>query len=362
MGASPSALSVVKLKELAVAGPFTRRAAAWTYAGEDLVDRDSTIVFLDWDDTLFPSTWVQRMQRRMEQEGKTYDLHGHPKMKALGLEIASFLKAAAQVGHVFIVTAAAHNFIRKCCRVCFPELLKVFDTLHVTIIYARPSPPSTLEPSTPHTPHTPHEHAESIETWKEVVFRKVLAAPHERPLVPRLARFYGSPGWRNVLGYGDQWTDHSALRNAAAPLEAPSLIKTVKAHSSEKGLTPASLALELRLVRRMLPHLFGLETGCSYDLDDPAVRKIFDFPLESGESRPASSKNPFSNSTRIVPLALTPPQRSLVLRPIAPPALGSDPSGATASIATEKVETDLDTQSTQTIPDYVQDSPLFLKV
>ena len=62
----------------------------------------------------------------MEQEGKTYDLHGHPKMKALGLEIASFLKAAAQVGHVFIVTAAAHNFIRKCCRVCFPELLKVF--------------------------------------------------------------------------------------------------------------------------------------------------------------------------------------------------------------------------------------------
>ena len=40
----------------------TKRVAS--YSGTDFVERDSTAVFLDWDDTLFPSSWLQeRIQR-----------------------------------------------------------------------------------------------------------------------------------------------------------------------------------------------------------------------------------------------------------------------------------------------------------
>ena len=35
----------------------TKRVAS--YSGTDFVERDSTAVFLDWDDTLFPSSWLQ---------------------------------------------------------------------------------------------------------------------------------------------------------------------------------------------------------------------------------------------------------------------------------------------------------------
>ena len=38
------------------------------YAGTDLTERDSTVVFLDWDDTLFPSTSddPDPLRRRMQ--------------------------------------------------------------------------------------------------------------------------------------------------------------------------------------------------------------------------------------------------------------------------------------------------------
>ena len=40
-----------------------------TYAGPESTVRDSTAVFLDWDDTLFPSTWVQNMQHQYQKAG-----------------------------------------------------------------------------------------------------------------------------------------------------------------------------------------------------------------------------------------------------------------------------------------------------
>ena len=68
--------------------------------------------------------------------------------------------------------------------ICFPKVLKVLDALQVTVTYVRP--------------HGELEHVEPIEQWKEVVFRRMLQAPHERPLVPLLARFYDSLGWQNA--------------------------------------------------------------------------------------------------------------------------------------------------------------------
>ena len=139
------------VKELHTPGPFSRRASTTidyketkriaTYAGPELTARDSTALFIDWDDALFPSTWVQMMQLRYKKAGQPFDLQSMRKMKEmqeLSSEIKAFLLAASKVGHVFLVTAAAHGFVRKCCRIFFPELRKVLDDLQVTIIYARP--------------------------------------------------------------------------------------------------------------------------------------------------------------------------------------------------------------------------------
>merc|ERR1719487_1146083 len=138
----------------------------------------------------------------MQQRVRGLHLLRHdPAIRALCTEIISFLCRASRIGHVFLVTASAPDFIAKCCSICFPELTPVFDDLKVTVIYARPR----------------YEEVErdSVETWKEITYRKVLQGRSIRPLVPALARFYGAPMWSLILSYGDEWSDHAALRSAA---------------------------------------------------------------------------------------------------------------------------------------------------
>jgi hypothetical protein len=234
-------------------------------------------------------------------------------MKVLCSEIVSFLSTASRIGHVFIVTAASHDFIRKCCRVCFPELLNVIDALQVTIIYARPTGDAELD--------------EPIETWKEVAFRRALEAPHMRPLRPALARFHGSAGWQSIISYGDQWTDHTSLLKAAAAFAPNSSIKTVKALCPEEGLKPGEMAQELIHLGRMLPSLAALETGCSYDLDDPEIRSAVEFPAQpSGESKSPSSRSPLSSFYRTNPVT---PKHPPYLTPKTPKSSSSASTMAT---------------------------------
>jgi hypothetical protein len=337
-------LSFDKLKEASAAGPFSRRASAHgayeetkrisNYAGSDLLDRDTTAVFLDWDDTLFPSTYVKDVQRRCSATQQPLDLYNNPKMKVLAREIKSFLCAAARVGHVFIVTAATHNFVRKCCRICFPELLNVLDDLQVTVIYARPIGDAEVE--------------EPIENWKRAVYSKILHAPHLRPLPPQLARFYDSTGWRNIISYGDQWTDHTSLLSAAASSEPQLGIKILKAHCTEDGLFPGSLAQELRVVGRMLADLAALDVGCTYDLDKPDVRCAFELPVQNGPSSPSSSLS-IGFLSRDVSQALTPKsKRSASSSSISEP--GTTPVHGQVFKNSIYCGTD-----TETNPDYLQD-------
>jgi hypothetical protein len=221
---------------------------------------------LDWDDTLFPSTWVQKQQRLCRETGQPVRLHQDPSIKVFGVELAAFLCAASRVGHVFIVTASAHDFVTKCCRVCFPDLLPVLDALKVNIIYARPQHERLSNEA------LYQNSGKQVEKWKEAVFGRILEAPFLRPIVPSLARFYKAEGFYHVLGYGDQSTDHTALRNAAAVVSPQSLIKTVKARPATDELTAAAMARELTTVGRLLHHLVTYDSGCSYDLSEPAVR------------------------------------------------------------------------------------------
>merc|ERR1719181_173325 len=91
-----------RLKEATPCGPFSqrrdRKLEAYeeakrlsSYSGEDLVPRDHTVIFLDWDDTLFPSTWLQMYQRCCQETGQAIRLQGDPAIRLLASEIEAFL-------------------------------------------------------------------------------------------------------------------------------------------------------------------------------------------------------------------------------------------------------------------------------
>jgi hypothetical protein len=226
------------------------------YRGLDLIARDATAVFLDWDDTLFPTTWVQMKQRSCKEAGKPFQARDSPTVKALCTEIISFLSGVSRIGHVFIVTASARGFIDKCCRICFPQLMHVLDELKVTVIYARPLEDVAVN--------------EPVELWKEAAYATVLRGRSIRPLVPELARFYDAPQWSHVLSYGDAWTDHSALRRAMAAFSPDSVLKVVKA--SEGSLSAEGTSRELKMVGSLLRRVACVEVDFPFDMDSAQDR------------------------------------------------------------------------------------------
>jgi hypothetical protein len=231
------------------------------YAGPEFVPRDGTAVFLDWDDTLFPTNWVQIQQRSAKAAGRPCHFHDDPSCKALCSELIAFLCTVSRIGHVFIVTASTHGFIKKCCRICFPKLLPVLDALNVTVLYSRPQ-------------NCEAEWDETVEMWKEAAYRTLLHGPFIRPLKPALSRFYNSKGWSHVLSYGDTWSDHTSLVSAAAAVSPESIHACLKARPSHLALSAEALSKELIIAGRLLRELAHVEMDCSYDLDDAQLRVL----------------------------------------------------------------------------------------
>jgi hypothetical protein len=199
-------------------------------------------------------------QRRYKEAGRPFLLEQMPSMKALCDRITSFLCEVSRIGHVFIVTASAPNFIAKCCRICFPKLLPVFDVLQVNIVYARPKY---------------HEaDNEPVASWKEFAYRTVLLGRSIRPLVPALARFYDAPGWSHILSYGDDWGDHASLRDAVAAVSPESVLKVVKARPAEVALSADAISTELKTVGRLLQHVARVDVDFPFDMGDAQVRAL----------------------------------------------------------------------------------------
>jgi hypothetical protein len=237
------------------------------YSGLDLLERDSTAAFLDWDDTLFPSSWLMTMRDISMKEGKgDLRLELDPEITILYTEIVSFLKEVTRFAHVFILTSGAYGHVEKCCRIAFPQLLPILDALQVTILYSRPS--------------YGLEKVECVQEWKIAVFEKVLTPSFYRPLLPKQRRFYEKPdGWGSVLSYSDAWGDHEAIQEAVASWSPQCRVKLVKAREVEpstglrSGLAPTALAKELRTASSLLEHLARTDEDCTYDLDDPEDRE-----------------------------------------------------------------------------------------
>jgi hypothetical protein len=243
------------------------------YAGRALVARDRTAVFLDWDDTLFPSSWVQVQQRICKEAGRPCLLRDDPTVQLLCKDIITFLCTVSRLGHVFIVTASTYGFVTKCCRVCFPELLQAFDELNVSILYARPQ---FWEADN-----------EPVEMWKHTAYRTLLGGRFIRPLMPALARFHDAPVWSHVLSYGDSWSDHTTLKSAIEVVSPESVHMALKACPAKLALSAEALSNELIMAGGLLRHFDAFEVDCSYDLEDPQVRRLVQ-DLTSSNSYPAA--------------------------------------------------------------------------
>jgi len=181
--------------------------------GSDLAPfrMEDTFLIFDWDDTLLPTTWIEKQGLRLdghspseEQELELQRMTEHAKLT---------LKAAKALGEVILVTNAERGWVELSCQKFMPGLCESLQD--VRILSAR----STYE----------HQGVAQPSEWKYLAFQRELERfceePH--PLSGETDTVAGVTRRRNVISIGDSPHEREALIRVTAHMP-DSRVKAVK--------------------------------------------------------------------------------------------------------------------------------------
>lgn len=141
------------------------------------------LIIFDWDDTLFPTTWLK--EQGLLADGVTMSAEQQAHLERVANQVSSTLHLAMELGKVVIVTNAQQGWIEMSCTKFTPALTSLLRT--IDIVSAR----SSFE-----------HYTKAASEWKRMAFA------HEVDL------FYGSGHSgqeRNILSIGDSLHEQQAL-------------------------------------------------------------------------------------------------------------------------------------------------------
>jgi len=169
------------------------------------------LIIFDWDDTLFPTTWV--LSHGFLKTDKAANSQQQRLLARLAWHVERTLKTAAQHGRVVIVTNAKQGWIESTCQQFMPS---VFNLLGKTV-----SARSTYEGQD----FTPCE-------WKRLAFVRETELLYDQPIDSQ---------HQNIVSVGDSFHELHALKamtegvhnvcgKAVKFLQSPSIMELIEQH------------------------------------------------------------------------------------------------------------------------------------
>lgn len=162
----------------------------------------STTMILDWDDTIFPTTWVredcglnwkfsidqqlEEGERRSVIEGLLANLHA-------GLE--GFFDEAIATCNISIVTLAKRPWVETSAKNFMPELWKIVEKYDLPIIYAQEGIDKGMSKEYAKDEFKSDEQVENF--WTRVKSRAIIRE------IEKYHGAYEGQTWKNVISFGD---------------------------------------------------------------------------------------------------------------------------------------------------------------
>lgn len=188
-------------EKVADEAPHSSSSSCQTASGDAYTDdqdnfsREETLFIFDWDDTVLPSTWVQREGLRLDSASKVSEAQRGRLAEAATTGAATLL-AAKRHGTVVLVTNAERGWIELSCQKFLPTLYPMLENVRLVSARTTYEGPSCASPR----------------DWKLHAFAAEIAR-HYSPGVLRsgLKR-------KNVFSLGDSVHEREALMTATATL------------------------------------------------------------------------------------------------------------------------------------------------
>eukprot|EP00440_Ansanella_granifera_P018672 gb/GFBE01020286.1/.p1 GENE.gb/GFBE01020286.1/~~gb/GFBE01020286.1/.p1 ORF type:complete len:355 (+),score=88.94 gb/GFBE01020286.1/:1-1065(+) len=248
------------------------------------IDTSETVIFFDWDDTLFPTTEIFDHWGFQSQEGSALDVE-EPELDAQQKQMLKnwkeslqrLLKAAMELsGHCAIVTNAQPAWVESCLRRFAPDLLPLFsEPGGPEVVYARQVLKDLRRKKKVRDQDSlnPVKYPNSYEDEEErnrLQCSEMATAKYEA-MQQELNQFFGGrPGslCRNIISFGDMEYEHEAVQELG--MRNPSHDQEIRIKSLLLPEAPmvSELALRLDLLRLLLPVCVRVDTDVNVDLKD----------------------------------------------------------------------------------------------
>jgi len=271
------------------AGTAGRRNSQDTFSSAD-----QTILVLDWDDSLFPTTWVRHymgLHWRYPLECQPINATQKGKIKQaldeLSGEVEEFLHLALTKGRVVIVTLAKVPWVQLSCDNFFPRIGKLLKDQKISIVYAQEAQFTEAElPPAGNDPQSQERY------WTK---RKQLAISGE---VEHFYSQYPGQSWKNVISIGDSDFERRATIDTMGSYQLRTDMTPSTSQNTNQDIDPADmmclsgtvgnhyrrlrtktvkmydsprikdLELEIQLLKKWLTSLVSLDRGLDVDLED----------------------------------------------------------------------------------------------
>jgi hypothetical protein len=187
------------------------------------LSRNRTLIILDWDDTLFPTTWVTTNDiniRNINNTQKSISSY----FQQVDIELENLLKLLLKCGHVAIITNAMLNWINISSNI-LPRTSKILangdGSFDIEVISARGSYQSI---------------SKDPMDWKKLAFEEILKNNKFRKV-------------NNIISVGDAEYEYKALINLYDDCKNPKNYKLLKSVKFVKYPTNHVLLDQIRVMQ-----------------------------------------------------------------------------------------------------------------
>jgi len=200
------------------------------------IEMSKPLIFIDWDDTLFPTDWVQSSNVNLDSPNNTTIEMFHELDKLITDMIVNMI----MLGNVLLVTNGSQGWVDKCLRI-LPNFKEIVDDDIITVTSARDL----------------HQHNHQTKEWKRLTFQ-MFFNEHISDL----------EGEHHILSFGDSSHEHEALMELKEHNIVNNQKRILKSVKFIKDPSLNQLVNQLELVRMLHEDIIQKETDHVFELKE----------------------------------------------------------------------------------------------
>lgn len=241
-------------------------------------DPSQCIIIFDWDDTLFPTTYVRDdLELNWKKQMKDQLLDSREKaeitanLERCSNNVLELVRLASKFGKVVLVTLARSPWVLESCNNFYPAVGRLIKELKVPIVYAQEG-------------HQIDYNKQEMQTNEEI--EKFWSRMKGKAIANELRDFYSQyegQSWKNIISIGDSdferlgtqyatedYMKETGIKGGNDAVEVDNHVYKVRTKTFKMVDQPTieELTVEVAMLHKWLPLMVNLDSGFDVNLND----------------------------------------------------------------------------------------------